>query len=65
MSCVRENYCTECEWSVSSGDHPVPERTQLAIEHAVTTGHDIDCILDTEEPSTDAFAVDSAEQSVD
>ncbi|WP_154020045.1 hypothetical protein [Halococcus sediminicola] len=65
MSRVKENYCTECGWSVSSADHMVSERTQLAIEHAVTTGHDIDCLFDTDEPPTDGFATDLTRQSTD
>lgn len=36
------NYCLECEWSASSEHLTRSEQGRLAVEHAVTTGHDID-----------------------
>ncbi|HET7325084.1 MAG TPA: hypothetical protein VFJ06_12205 [Halococcus sp.] len=37
-----ENYCVECGWSASKKDHSTSELATLAVEHAVSTGHDID-----------------------
>ena len=59
MNRVEENYCTECDWSVKSADHSVHERTQLAIEHAVSTGHDIDSVPNIESPLKDTFPTES------
>ena len=36
------NYCLECAWSASAVDHTRKQQAALAVEHAVTTGHDID-----------------------
>lgn len=38
-------YCLECSWSVNSEDYTRQERNSLIVEHAVETGHDIDCTV--------------------
>jgi hypothetical protein len=35
-------YCCECSWTASTADHTREELNALMVEHAVTTGHDID-----------------------
>lgn len=36
-----QNYCVECGWTASKEDHSTGELAALAIEHATSTGHDI------------------------
>jgi hypothetical protein len=47
------NYCLEYEWAASAKDRTRSGQAELAIEHAVVTGHDIDGeYRESEEPAT-------------
>lgn len=37
-----QNYCVECGWEASKKNNSRSELASLAIDHAVSTGHDID-----------------------
>ena len=39
---IRQGYCLECSWRASTADHTREELTDLLVEHAVETGHDVD-----------------------
>jgi hypothetical protein len=48
------NYCLDCEWSVSAENHTGNEQSELVIEHAIETNHDIDSeYQDGGEPATE------------
>jgi hypothetical protein len=42
MERVTQNYCAECNWSISTEDHDRDELAPAAIEHSIETGHDIE-----------------------
>jgi hypothetical protein len=42
---IKYRYCRECSWSASTEEHTREELNALMVEHAITTGHDIDSAL--------------------
>jgi hypothetical protein len=42
MERIVKSYCLECEWTARTDT--VDDRTGAMVEHAVTTGHDIDSV---------------------
>lgn len=44
METVVKSHCLDCEWEISATDSTTDERTAAMIDHAVTTGHDIESI---------------------
>lgn len=36
------NYCLDCEWIESTDRHTRTELSRLAIDHACSTGHDLE-----------------------
>lgn len=54
METVVKSFCLDCEWEISATDYTTEERTTAMIDHADTTGHDIesimraDCVADVE-----------------
>lgn len=47
----RVSYCLDCEWRVSTADHPADEVSTQMLYHALETGHDIES---TERPAHSA-----------
>jgi hypothetical protein len=42
MDRIVQSYCLECEWSARTD--MVVDRNEAVVEHALTTGHDIDSV---------------------
>jgi hypothetical protein len=43
MDRIVQSYCLDCEWSARAD--MVADRNEAVVEHALTTGHDIDSAL--------------------
>lgn len=56
MRDVVKSYCLTCDWEISGADHTTEERTKAMIDHALTTGHDIESVTRLDEDSTDTTA---------
>ena len=41
---IQENYCLNCDWSASIEDYDQQELANLAIEHHLEYGHNIESI---------------------
>lgn len=48
MESVVKSYCLDCKWEFSVVEHSIEERTKAMIDHALSTGHDIDSITQTD-----------------
>jgi hypothetical protein len=58
MDRIVKSYCLECEWTARTDT--VDDRTAAMVEHATTTGHDIDSVWlpAVPQPPQDQFDTD-------
>jgi hypothetical protein len=42
---IKYRCCCECSWAVSTEEHTREELNALVVEHAITTGHDVETAL--------------------
>lgn len=47
-----KSYCLDCNWEISAADTTINERTAAMVNHAVTTGNDIESITQTNRYTT-------------
>lgn len=52
MGKIVKSYCLDCNWEISAADTTINERTAAMVDHAVTTGHDIESITQTNRYTT-------------
>lgn len=57
METVVKSYCHECDWEINATCFTTNERTAAMIDHAVTTGHDIESITQADGADGDEFEI--------